>query len=149
MMIYEIDPSISTPEALRADPNLAKAADDEYTATQSGPRTAVGYSAAYLPFSHYTSPSEICALVSKLPAATSPHTAPQRDQILMQCLSSPDQRAGQVEFLFDVSNYSPPFPLPARQTLWHYDANAAVSLLPWLSPHPGHFILYRAAHHLG
>lgn len=109
MMIYEIDPSIPTLEALRADPNLAKAADDEYTATQSGPRTAVGYSAVYLPFSHYTPPSEISALVSKLPAATSPNIPRQRDQILIERLSSSDKRAGQIEFLFDVSNYSPFF----------------------------------------
>lgn len=108
MMIYEIDPSISTPEALRADPVLAKAADDEYAGTQSGPRTAVGYSAAYLPFSHYVSASEISALVYQLPTS-SPGTRCQRDQILAQRFSSPDKRAGQIEFLFDVSNYSPFF----------------------------------------
>ena len=108
MMIYEIDPSISTPEALRGDPALAKAADDEYAATQSGPRTAVGYSAAYLPFSHYASPAEISALVSEVSAA-SPSTARQRDQILAQRFSSSDAKAGQIEFLFDVSNYSPFF----------------------------------------
>jgi choline dehydrogenase-like flavoprotein len=108
MMVYEIDPSISTPEALRGDAALAKAADDEYAATQSGPRTAVGYSAAYLPFSHYTSPSEISTLASKLPA-TSPSIERQRDQIVAHRLSSIGKRAGQIEFLFDVSNYSPFF----------------------------------------
>ena len=108
MMIYEIDPSISTAEALRGDRALAKAADDEYAATQSGARTAVGYSAAYLPFSHYTSTSEITALVAQLPA-TSPSTARVRDQILAERFVSPDRRAGQIEFLFDVSNYSPFF----------------------------------------
>jgi choline dehydrogenase-like flavoprotein len=105
-MVYEIDPSISTAEALRSDPALAKVADDEYAATQSGPRTRIGYSAAYLPFSHYMSPSEISTLVSKLPA-TSHSTARQRDQILAQRFSSPDGKAGQMEFLFEVSNYSP------------------------------------------
>ena len=110
MMIYEIDPSIPTPEALRADPALAKAADDEYTATQSGIRTAVGYSAAYVPMSHYTSPSELSALVSKLPNTTSSaSTARQRDQILAQRFSDSKRARGQIEFLFDVSNFSPFF----------------------------------------
>ncbi len=108
MMIYEIDHSTSTPEALRADAALAKAADDEYAATKSGPRTAVGYSAAYLPFSHYTSPSEISTLASRLPI-TSSSTLRQRDQILAQRFSSPETRAGQIEFLFDVGNSSPFF----------------------------------------
>ena len=105
MMIYEIDPSIPTSEALRSDPALAKAADDEYAATQSGIRTAVGYSAAYLPMSHYTSPSELSALVSRLPNTT----ARQRDQILAQRFSDSKRASGQVEFLFDVSNFSPFF----------------------------------------
>lgn len=107
MMVYEIDPSISTAEALRSDPALAKVADDEYAATQSGPRTRIGYSAAYLPLSHYISPSEISALVSKLPPAISPSAARQRDQILAQRFSSSNEKAGQMEFLFDVGNYSP------------------------------------------
>ena len=108
MMVYEIDPSITTPEVLRNDPALAEAADEEYIATQTGPRTAVGNSAAYLPFSHYMPPSDIAALVSKLSAAY-PNTRHPRDQILVERFASGDGKAGKMEFLFDVSNYSPFF----------------------------------------
>lgn len=107
-MVYEIDPSITTPEALRNDPALAKAADEEYRATRTGPRTAVGNSAAYLPFSHYMSPLEISSLVSKLPTDYLNSRHP-REQILVQRFASGDGKAGKMEFLFDVSNYSPFF----------------------------------------
>lgn len=57
MMIYEIDSSISTHEALVSDPVLAAVADEQYVTSKSGPRTAVGYSAAYIPPSHFTTPA--------------------------------------------------------------------------------------------
>lgn len=107
MMIYEIDPSISTPEALRTDPLLAAAADSQYASSKNGPRTAVGYSAAYLPLTHFSTPSEIALLASQLPPSD-PTTQRQRDAILSERFSSPSP-TGQIEFLFDVSNYSPFF----------------------------------------
>lgn len=112
-MIYELDPSIVTPEALRSDPLLAAAADEQYATSRTGPRTAAGYSAAYLPFSHYSTPEELSRLASQLPstqidAAATTTTSQLRDQILVSRFSSPSP-GGQIEFLFDVSNYSPFF----------------------------------------
>ncbi|KAL8647532.1 MAG: hypothetical protein Q9226_006393, partial [Calogaya cf. arnoldii] len=114
MIIYELDPSIGTPEALRSDPLLAAAADEQYETSKSGPRTAAGYSVAYLPFSHYTTPKEISQLASQLSStsqsskANQPSTSRLRDQILSSRFSS-SSPSGQIEFLFDVSNYSPFF----------------------------------------
>ncbi|KAI4091638.1 MAG: hypothetical protein LQ344_003989 [Seirophora lacunosa] len=117
MMIYELDPSIITPEALRSDPLLAAAADEQYATSKSGPRTAAGYSAAYIPFSHYTSPEEMSRLASQLSSSSpssesnwngSISTSRTRDQILSSRFSSRSP-SGQIEFLFDVSNYSPFF----------------------------------------
>ena len=107
MMIYELDPSIITPETLRNDPSLAAAADEEYATSKTGPRTAVSYSAAYLPFSHYTTKEEISRLAHQLPK-TDPATAGLRNQILSERFSSSEQ-TGQIEWIFDVSNYSPFF----------------------------------------
>ena len=107
MMIYELDPSVLTPEVLRSDPVLAAAADEQYVTSKTGPRTAVGYSAAYLPFSHFTPPKKLATLASQLPIVESANSR-QRDQILSQRFSSPEP-SGQIEFLFDVSNYSPFF----------------------------------------
>jgi len=107
MMVYELDPSIVTPEALRSDPLLAAAADEQYATSKTGIRTAVGYSAAYLPFTHYTSKEELSKLASQLPK-TDPATTRQRDHILAQRFSS-THPSSQIEFLFDVSNFSPFF----------------------------------------
>lgn len=107
MMIYEIDPSISTHEALLSDPVLAAVADEQYATSKSGPRTAVGYSAAYIPVSHFTSPEKLSALTAQLPATDSQSTR-RRDQILAERFHSPD-RIGQIEFVFDGGNYSPFF----------------------------------------
>ena len=107
MMIYELDPSVVTPEAVRSDPLLAAAADEEYRTSKSGIRTAVGCSVAYLPFSHYTHAKELARLATQIPP-TDPGTSRLRDQILSEKFSSPE-KAGQIEFLFDVSNFSPFF----------------------------------------
>lgn len=106
-MIYELDPSIVTPETLRAEPHLAAAADDLYRKSKTGPRTAVDYSAAYIPFAHYTTNEEIARLIAQLPP-TDPATTRRRDQLLSERLST-SKESGQIEFLFDVSNYSPYF----------------------------------------
>ena len=105
MMIYELDPSVLTPEALRSDALMAAAAEEQYATSKSGPRTAVGYSAAYLPFSHFTPREKLKSLASQLPTSNTR----LRDQILLERFSSTDLPTGQVEFLFDVSNYSPFF----------------------------------------
>lgn len=106
-MIYELDPSIITAEALRSDPSLAAAADEQYSTSKTGIRTAVGYSAAYLPFPHYTTAEDLSQLRSQLPPID-PATARHRDEILSSRFSSPEKN-GQIEFLFDTSNFSPYF----------------------------------------
>ena len=105
MMIYELDPSIITPESLRSDPELAAAADEQYLTSRTGPRTAAGYCAAYLPFTHYTSEEEIAYLAAQL-RETDLATRRRRDQLLSDRFSSSKISSGQIEFLFDVSNYS-------------------------------------------
>lgn len=107
MMIYEIDPSISTHEALLSDPVLAAVADEQYATSKLGPRTAVGYSAAYIPLSHFTTPEQLSALRAQLPATDSQSTR-RRDQILAERFNS-SNRTGQIEFVFDGGNYSPFF----------------------------------------
>ncbi|MCJ1252130.1 hypothetical protein MMC30_009368 [Trapelia coarctata] len=106
-MVFEIDLSIVTPEDLRADPVLAAAADKTYADSHSGPRTAIPSSVAYLPFSHFIPPSELSSLGSFL-LSHSPTITRVRDRILADRLSSP-RNLGQIEFNFDVSNYSPYF----------------------------------------
>lgn len=113
-MIFEISPSIVTPEDLRADPKLAEAADKEYALSQSGPRTAIPSSVAYLPFSHFVPHEELSSLGNSLLAQSTPKSKPS-DRILVDRLLA-DKNLGQIEWNFDVSNYSPYFKsLPGKK----------------------------------
>ena len=116
-MIVEIDSSIVTPEDLRADPALAEAADKEYALKQTGPRTAIPSSVSYLPFSHFVPSKELHALGSHLLAESKkdPARSTPRDRILIDRLLA-DKNLGQIEYNFDVSNYSPYFKsLPGKK----------------------------------
>ncbi|KAL2046735.1 hypothetical protein ABVK25_011565 [Lepraria finkii] len=116
-MIVEIDSSIITPEDLRADPALAEAADKEYALKQTGPRTAIPSSVSYLPFSHFVPSKELHALGSHLLAESQKDLAKftSRDRILIDRLLA-DKNLGQIEYNFDVSNYSPYFKsLPGKK----------------------------------
>lgn len=113
-MIFEISPSIITPEDLRADPKLAEAADEEYALSQSGPRTAIPSSVAYLPFSHFVPHEELSSLGNSLLSQSTPKSKPS-DRILVDRLLA-GKNLGQIEWNFDVSNYSPYFKsLPGRK----------------------------------
>ena len=107
-MIYEIDPSITTPEDLRADPVLAAAADKQYALHASGPRTAIPSSVAYLPFTHFIPASELSAMASHLVTheAKTDYPYQHHDKVISSRVTSP-QNIGQIEYNFDVSNYSP------------------------------------------
>ena len=109
-MILEIDPSIVTPDDLRADPVLAAAADKEYALSQSGPRTAIPSSVSYLPFTQFVHPRILKDHSAQLLAHSkqTPERSTPRDAILVDRLSSP-KNLGQIEYNFDISNYSPYF----------------------------------------
>jgi len=113
-MIFEIDPTIVTPADLRTDPLLAQAADKEYILTQSGPRTAIPSSVAYLPFSHFIPPSTLTSLSTRI-LTHSTSTSLPTSHILTSRLTSP-KNLGQIEFNFDITNYSPYFTsLPGKK----------------------------------
>lgn len=99
--IYEIDPSIQTPEDLRSNATLAAEADKLYETTQSGPRAILPCSICYVPFSHFTPRETLAAIAKQAPRSS------LRENILADRLSSPEPRLGQVEYIFDVGNWSP------------------------------------------
>ncbi|KAI9776437.1 MAG: hypothetical protein M1816_005319 [Peltula sp. TS41687] len=104
-MIYEILPSIITPDDLRVDAALAEAADIAYSTSQTGLRTILPCSLSYLPLSHFIPPNDLAAFASR---ATPAGAGTLREHILTRQFS-PDKRLGQVEYIFDVGNWSPYF----------------------------------------
>lgn len=107
-MVYEIDRSITTLENLRADPDRAAAANEEYASKASGLLTTVPSSISYLPFTHFIATSELSAMTSELldNEARAHYPYRQHDKIISSRLTRP-QNVGQIEYNFDVSNYSP------------------------------------------
>jgi choline dehydrogenase-like flavoprotein len=100
--IYEIDPHIQTPEDLRSDASLAAEADQLYETTQSGPRAILPCSIGYVPFSHFIPLSTLTDIAKRAPRSS------LRERILADRLSSPEEpRLGQIEYIFDVGNWSP------------------------------------------
>jgi choline dehydrogenase-like flavoprotein len=97
--IYEILDSIASPEMLRYDPALAEEAMKEYTTTQSGVLTAIPSSIAYLPVSKFMPQGVVSSLASRAAQIVGPDNPLARQFVLPNPI-------GQVEYNFDVSNYS-------------------------------------------
>ena len=102
--VYEIDPSISGPDDLRADPILAEAADSAYETSRIGIRAMLPSALSYVSLSQIMPTADLLSFRSRL---QTPHHS-VRDRVLGSQLS-PDMQRGQVEFLFDVGNWSPYF----------------------------------------
>ncbi|KAL8725973.1 MAG: hypothetical protein Q9166_007006 [cf. Caloplaca sp. 2 TL-2023] len=112
-MVYEIEPSIPTPETLRTDPTAAKAANREYEISRTGIRTTIPSSVAYLPFSHYLNPDNLKKIGDSMAPPTTRansklRVTKSREEILARRFTH-DQNLGQIEFNFDLSNYSAVF----------------------------------------
>lgn len=99
--IYEIDPSIQTPEDLRGNRALAAEADKLFETTRSGPRAVLPCSICYVPFSHFMPPGVLADIANRAPCSG------LREKILADRLSSPELHLGQVEYIFDIGNWSP------------------------------------------
>lgn len=107
-MIFEVDPSLSTPDDLKQDQNAAISAREQFLASRSGPLTILPNSICYLPFSHITPARELQALSEKAAAIM---TIPTQERIIRQRRLDPqsDVKLGQIEFIFDLGNWSPFF----------------------------------------
>lgn len=97
--VYEILPSINSPEMLRLDSELAAEAMFEYMSSQSGVLTAISSSIAYLPVSKFMSQEAVSSLASRASKSSGPGAILARQFTTMNPL-------GQMEYNFDVSNYS-------------------------------------------
>ncbi|KAK6402975.1 hypothetical protein LTR81_022043 [Elasticomyces elasticus] len=101
--IFEVDPSTPTQDDLRTDPNLAAAADGQYSASQSGPRTVLPGSFCYLPLSQFIPADKLSALAERarnyLPSTPT--------NVLRSSRLFGTQGLGSIEYIFDLGNWSP------------------------------------------
>lgn len=111
-MIFEIDPSVANPDDLKSDDVAAASAREQYLQHRSGPLTILPSSMVYLPLSQFMPGDALAAIASKVGGLTS-IPAEQR-HILQRRFDSDAKKLGQVEFIFDLGNWSPYFqPNPA------------------------------------
>jgi choline dehydrogenase-like flavoprotein len=110
-MIFEVDPSLANPDDLKIDTEVASSAWDKYITSKSGPLTILPCSICYLPLSHFVSSETLSSLASLSPSID---LISERDSILFRRLSHP-KKLGQVEYIFDLGNWSPFFkPSPSE-----------------------------------
>lgn len=101
-MIYELDPTLTGPDEIRASPALAKAAQETYDSSQSGPYTMLPCALSYASLPQVIPAATLDSILSHLPSPQTP-----RDRILAKQFSS--AKRGQIEYLFDIGNWSPYF----------------------------------------
>jgi choline dehydrogenase-like flavoprotein len=109
MTVYELAPEIVTPEDY-ANPDFEREADELYRTAKTGMRTSTPGSMAYVPVSQFVEDTTSLRQVAQKYATA--HPRPSRDFVLNTVLQrqfSPQAKLGQVEFIFDHSNYSPLF----------------------------------------
>ncbi|KAK0264021.1 hypothetical protein LTR35_017449 [Friedmanniomyces endolithicus] len=101
--IFEVDPSTPTQDDFRTNTNLAAAADEQYVASQSGPRTVLPGSFCYLPLSHFIPADKLSTLAER---ATN-HLPSTPANVLRSRRLFGTQRLGSIEYIFDLGNWSP------------------------------------------
>ncbi|KAF7596021.1 hypothetical protein BBP40_003801 [Aspergillus hancockii] len=106
--IFEVPSDIATRDEVLRDPILREAADQEYESSQTGPWTILPCSIAYCPLSQIIPPDELADLRSRAESIAK-HTGQRRDEILARQFRD-NANLGQIEYLFDVGNWSPYFP---------------------------------------
>lgn len=105
--IYEVDPSIDSPDDLRSNKLAATAADEAYRTTKSGPRTILACSLCYLPLSHFIPQQTLEELASSaMSSSASARISQRKRQILDDRLLNP-KNLGQMEYIFDIGNWNP------------------------------------------
>lgn len=105
---FEVLPSLPTRDELLSDPILREAADRAYYASRTGPWTILPCAVAYCPLSHILQPEELLQLRSSAETVAR-QTGRQHDAILARQFEASSDPRGQMEFYFDLGNWSPLF----------------------------------------
>lgn len=105
-MVFEVDPDLENPDHLKRDESKAAAAMERYVRDRNGPLTVLPCSIAYVPFNHFV-PDERLAAMSRQAEELAAFDADKRP-VLQRRLDG-TARLGQVEYIFDLGNWSTRF----------------------------------------
>ncbi|KAF1996752.1 GMC oxidoreductase [Amniculicola lignicola CBS 123094] len=101
-MIYELPPTLTGPDQLRANPSLAQSAQTQFKTSQSGIYATLPCALSYASLAQVLPPDTLTTILKDLPP---PQTL--REKVLYQQFTNPNR--GQVEFLFGMGNWNPYF----------------------------------------
>ncbi|KAK0633813.1 hypothetical protein B0T14DRAFT_419122 [Immersiella caudata] len=109
-LIFEVDPSLPTPDDLNIKEAFA-AAEDEYAKARMGPLTTVPVSMAYVPLTKVAPPESLEGIVSSISSPTNAELpSAERDAIFRRKYTSTSSHSiGHVEYVFDLGNWGPDF----------------------------------------
>lgn len=110
-MIFEVDPSLATPDDLKQNKASADAAHEQYKTSRTGPLSILANSICYLPFSHIIPPAQLQSISQ---VASSIINASEQGHITGQQHWDPasSTKVGQIEYIFDLGNWNPYFQPP-------------------------------------
>lgn len=101
--IFEVDPSLSNPDDLNTDSQVAAAAAEEYKRSRCGPLTILPCSICYIPLKEIASQETLQAMHTKANQSTAWH--PDKAKIMNERFNG-DTNTGQIEYIFDLGNWS-------------------------------------------
>lgn len=101
--IFEVDPSLANPDDLKYDDVLAASARKQYAQDRTGPLSLLPCSVCYLPLSKVIPADTLAAIVAKTGDLT---CGPTEHMSIMQGRFAGDRNLGQIEYIFDLGNWS-------------------------------------------
>ncbi|KAK1830602.1 putative choline dehydrogenase [Podospora conica] len=112
-MVFEVDPSLQTPDDLRF-PEVLAAAKEEYARSRTGLLATLPVSMSYVPVSRYIQPETMEAMLS---STTGSDPVADRDEARRRRFVEQANDLGHVEFIFDLGNWGVDFaPEPSGKT---------------------------------
>jgi choline dehydrogenase-like flavoprotein len=106
--IFEVLPTLSSRDDILSDNILREAADRAYYASQIGPWTVLPCSVAYCPLAQVASPTEQTQLHIDA-RKVAQETRRLQDELLGEQFDSTKELRGQLEYIFDLGNWSTHF----------------------------------------
>ncbi len=105
-MVFEVNPALDNPDDLKANEELPTEIRAEYDLGRSGRLTILPCSLSYVSFSHFVEPETLHKMSPTLP---DPGPLASSCDAILHGRFEPDQKLGQIEFIFDLGNWNASF----------------------------------------
>lgn len=101
-MVFEVDPTVATPDDLGASATLTAAAQTEFKARRTGPLAKYPFSFCYAPLSHIMPAADLASLGDLAGPRSTWHAATSQADAICHRRLAETQQLGQVEFIFGL-----------------------------------------------